>query len=431
MLNLPTKYKLKSFYTKNEFQDTGWLLGEPGAEKPSLIRAIYEKKQIEFYSSEYGIYQFADWMPIIKTLKGSFAPATYKSTKLSEHLGLPNLYITFSGFFPEKGVEMKTGTFKETEAYSVCARITKDMENKAIVVASAGNTARAFANVCSKNNIPLLLCMPYDCIDALWFDEPINPCVKLVCTPSGTDYYDAIWLSDEICKLPNFIAEGGAKNVARRDGMATTMLSATKEIGEIPDYYFQSVGSGTGAIAAWEANLRLLEDGRFGKNKAKLMLSQNYPFVPMSQAWRNNSRQLPEMPDEETKKQIQGLHAVVLSNRKPPYGIYGGLFDALTDAGGHFFEIDNEYAKKTAELFETLEGIDLQPAAAVAVASLIDAAKNNMIEKDKIVMINITGGGEKLFRKDRKIYNLLPNYVAKHGENIENIKSVVEKFDFK
>ena len=48
--------------------------------------------------------------------------------------------------------------------------------------------------------------------------------------------------------------------MARRDGMATTVLAVT-HIGRIPDYYFQAVGSGTGAIAAWEANLRLIEDG--------------------------------------------------------------------------------------------------------------------------------------------------------------------------
>ena len=50
-----------------------------------------------------------------------------------------------------------------------------------------------------------------------------------------------------------FIAEGGAKNVARRDGMGTTVLSAVTTIGEIPDAYFQAVGSGTGAIAIFLA----------------------------------------------------------------------------------------------------------------------------------------------------------------------------------
>ena len=103
--------------------------------------------------------------------------------------------------------------------------------------------------------------MPEDNIDALWFEKPIKDCVRLVCAPKGSDYFDAIALSQAACSSGMFIDEGGAKNVARRDGMGTTVLSATVEIGRIPDAYFQAIGSGTGAIAAREANLRLLEDG--------------------------------------------------------------------------------------------------------------------------------------------------------------------------
>ncbi len=60
--------------------------------------------------------------------------------------------------------------------------------------------------------------------------------------------------------------EGGAKNVARRDGMGTVMLDAAVTMKEMPDDYFQAIGSGTGGIAAWEASMRLRDDGRFGKH---------------------------------------------------------------------------------------------------------------------------------------------------------------------
>ena len=133
---------------------------------------------------------------------------------------------------------MTTCSFKETEAYSVCARIDEN-EKRVLVVASAGNTARAFAKVCSDNRIPLLLSVPADNLDALWFDGPLDPCVKLICSEKGGDYFDAIHLSNLALKSDKFYAEGGAKNVARRDGMATTVLSAATIIGRIPDYYFQ------------------------------------------------------------------------------------------------------------------------------------------------------------------------------------------------
>ncbi len=92
---------------------------------------------------------------------------------------------------------MTTCSFKETEAYSVCARFHPD-NNKIMVVASAGNTARAFAKVCSDNIIPLVVVIPEDNLDALWFEKPLNKCVKIVCTPSQTDYFDAIDLSNQL-----------------------------------------------------------------------------------------------------------------------------------------------------------------------------------------------------------------------------------------
>ena len=259
-----TNYRLQSVKSGNVFEDTGWVLDAPDENVPTLIRAVYEKKQLTVKSESFGLYRFSDWLPVNRMLKGSSAPLTYKSRELAKAIGLENLWITFSGYWPEKGAEMTTCSFKETEAYSVCGRMNPDMD-KILVVASAGNTSRAFAKVCSENNIPLLLCVPEDYIDTLWFDTPLNDCVKLICSKSGSDYYDAIYLSGIVSGINGFIPEGGAKNVARRDGMATTVLSAAAEIGQIPDYYFQAIGSGTGAIAAWEANLRerLLRENAF------------------------------------------------------------------------------------------------------------------------------------------------------------------------
>jgi len=404
-----TNYKLQSVDTGEIYDDSGWMLDAPNATRPSLIRAIYEEKQLDIKDLD-GLYRFAGWLPIHKTLKGSAAPVTYKSEKLAQALGLSNLYITFNGWWPEKGAKMKTGSFKECEAYSVCARMDDD-EKRILVVASAGNTARAFARVCSENKIPLLLCVPQDNLKALWFDSPIDPCVKLIVSASGSDYFDAIHLSNIAAQSEMFIPEGGAKNVARRDGMATTFLSGTETIGEIPDYYFQAVGSGTGAIAAWEANLRLIEDGRFGNKKAKLMVSQNAPFLPIHAAWQAGSREMLPYDDDQARKDVEAIDAKVLSNRRPPYPIIGGLYDAMKDAGGEVLVATNEEAAEAEQMFEELEGIDLEKAAAVAAASLIKAARNNSIDKDKIVMLNITGGGGKRFRKEHDIHTLEPSIV--------------------
>ena len=340
-----TKYTLSCVATGREFDDTGWVLDDAECKAPSLVRANYENKQLEVKSDDYGLYKFCDWLPVKRVLQGSSAPATYKSEALAKHLGLTNLWITLSGYCPRNGVKMSTCSFKETEAYTVCGRID-EKEERVLVVASAGNTARAFAKVCSENNIKLLLVVPADNLDALWFTEPLNDCVKLIACEKGGDYYDAIHLSNIVLKSSRFYAEGGAKNVARRDGMATTVLSAATTIGRIPDYYFQAVGSGTGAIAAWEANMRLIEDGRYGNNTMKLIVSQNAPFVPIYDAWRADSREMLQYDMKKARRDASLIDAKVLSNRRPPYGIAGGLYDALKATEGDVMVATNAQARR-------------------------------------------------------------------------------------
>ncbi len=421
----PTKYVLETVAMGRRFEDAGWTLADPECKEPSLVRAIYEKKQIEFGPEAAGIYQFADWMPVRRTLKGSAPTVTYHSEKLGKKLGLPNLYIAFSGWWPEKGAGMSTASFKETEAYSVCARIPEG-EKRVLVVASAGNTARAFAKVCSENGIPLLLSVPEENISALWFEKPLNDCVKLICSPKGSDYFDAIALGDAACTSPMFFAEGGAKNIARRDGMATTVLSAAKVLGRIPDAYFQAIGSGTGTIAAWEANLRLLEDGRFGSHKMKLFPSQNVPFLPMYDAWKAGSRPLLPMDDEKARVQALEIDAKVLSNRRPPYSLKGGVYDALCDAGCDIECATNADIAAMQRLFLDTEGVDIHPAAAVALKGMVNAFEAGKLPRESVAMLNVTGGGEKLFQRERDCCYLQPSLIGNASdpgivEKIENL----------
>lgn len=421
----PTSYTLECVATGREFEDTGWMLSDPQCKTPSLIRAKYARRQLEVKPAEYGLYRFCDWMPVRRILKGSSAPVTYKSKGLAAHLGLENLWITFNGYYPAIGATMTTCSFKETEAYSVCGRAAEH-EDRVLVVASAGNTARAFAKVCSDNNIKLLLSVPYDNIGALWFEHPLDPCVKLISCAAGGDYFDAIHLSDLALKGPGFYAEGGAKNIARRDGMATTVLSAVTTIGRIPDYYFQAVGSGTGAIAAWEANMRLIGDGRFGTNTMKLMVSQNAPFVPMYDAWQADSRKMLPYEDDKARRDAEIIDAKVLSNRRPPYGITGGLYDALKATGGEFFVSTNAMARKARKLFHELEGVDIYSAAGVALASLINAVAAGKVEKDATVMLNVTGGGEEHFKEGKELWYLRPSHVFPLEPDTDDVVAKVE-----
>lgn len=387
-----TKYHLVNVADGREFEDSGWTLADPESESPSLVRAVYENKLFTPREDLDGIYRYAGWMPVKRILKNSSAPVTYKSKGLASFLGLENLYITFSGWNPKIGAKMRTCSFKETEAYSILARM-EAYERRILVVQSAGNTARAFAQICSDNRIPVVICVPQDNLHDLWFRKPLRKCVKLVAVPHGCDYYDAISLGEKLSTDPGFLLEGGAKNIARRDGMGTTILSCVEQMGRIPDAYFQAVGSGTGAIAAWENACRLADDGRFGPNKMRVYVAQNAPFTLMYDAWKAGTRELPQMTPEEGRGKSERILATVLSNRKPPYSIAGGLYDVLKESNGDFFLATNNDIFYWLLQFRNKEGYELLPAACVAVAALAQAVSDGKVKKDEYIMLNCTGGG--------------------------------------
>ena len=406
--------KLICLETGELLDDDGLILANPRAENPALLRTVYNSPRLEVKNNLPGIYKFSDWLPIARILKSDGAPVTYRSLGLGKYLGLPNLFVTYSGYWPEIGANMKTGTFKECEAYAVCAR--HPAEKGTLVLASAGNTARAFMAISSENKVPTTIVVPAQYMRSLWSIQPLDPCIKIIAAGGDSDYYDAIRLSSAIGAMDGFVNEGGAKNVARRDGMGTTVLSAATTIGAIPDCYFQAVGSGTGAIAAFEASLRLNASGQFEKKTMRLCVSQNLPFIPIANAWAKKSRALDPMDDDTAQRQIEEIVSKVLSNRQPPYGITGGLFDALEASGGDVTPVTNEEIFSAQLLFVEKEGCDISPEAGAALASLLNKLKNNAIDKNAVIMLNITGGGLIALARDTELIGAEADLVIPRDE---------------
>ena len=403
-------YHLACPVCRRQFEDCPgeFLLSCPEPHPPALLKAVYRQKRLVAHPERTGVFRFFDWLPVRRTFAGAPGPVVYRSKGLGPLLGLENLFIIFNGYWPEKGVFMETCTFKELEAQAVCGRVSNDWASR-LVVSSAGNTARAFLQSCSRYDIPALVVVPASSLPLLWSLERPKPSVRLAVLEGEADYSDAIALGNGIANLQGYYSEGGAKNAARRDGMGTALLSMVEEAGEIPHHYFQAVGSGTGAIAAWEMNQRLIGDGRFGCRKTRLHLAQNAPFTPMVDAWEVGSRAIAGSDETSARMRVRSIRAQVLANRNPPYAIAGGLHDALRDTGGFMYRVTNEESMKAGHLFAQEEGCDIDPAAEVAVASLLHANAAGRIEPKDIVALNITGGGRSKLEASRSTERLTPD----------------------
>lgn len=387
----------------------------------SLLRADYQARQIKPKSLP-GIWRFLDWLPVEGTIaEAEGAPVTYRSLGLARELGLENLYISFNGYWPERGAKNPTCSFKDLEAAPTMQRLRERGDNPTLVVASAGNTSRAFAHVSLITGQPLVLFVPERALERMWTalpavesrdkgigkgmgkDRGTGP-VTLIAVKG--DYYDAISIAEKVQSLPGFAPEGGARNIARRDGMGTVMLDAAITLSEIPRHYFQAVGSGTGGIAAWEAALRLRADGRFGSCLCRLHLAQNFPNAPIYYAWKGN----------EPEPVCNDMFDDVLFNRKPPYGMPGGVKDALLDTGGDVYGITNSQAAAAKKLFEQSEEIDILNAPAIAVAALEQAIEAGSVQRNETILLNITGGGVSRMIEDHSLQMIRPQKTVSSWE---------------
>ena len=449
----------------------------------ALLVSFYPNQNKEFSLNskkpKQKLSDFSSFLPIREEYKNipidTSAPICFKSVNFGEkYLGLNNLWISFSGYFDNREYYLSSCTFKELEATSIFSRIFSKSsldKKRTVVVSSAGNTARAFAHIFSKKvsmneklseNVNLIIVVPEKSVDKIWSipTVPFNEKrVKLIIIKNG-DYSDAIKMADLISSLDEniYFPEGGAKNPARRDGMAISLLAPVFEIqnqtGKIilPDHYFQAVGSGTGGIAAWEAAKRIQEfinsnenKNQINKNniysididvKMKLHLSQNIPFTPMADSWEKDTREMPDycFDENEGKKRIENVSAFVLTNRHPPFGIHGGVYDAMKSCkGSQFYKISNEEAKNASDIFEKLEGYSVDPAAAISIASLIKAVESKKVQKNETIILNVTGGGKKELDKkfgEKGLLYLKPFQTISVEEiNIDTAKKIIEMIE--
>ncbi len=404
------KYRIRCVGGNEIVEDISLLSCSHGHD--SLVRTEYCCRKLHL-TSHTGIYRYLAWLPVIAPLLPSGGPVTFTSNELSRELGLTHLSISFSGYFPEREAHLTTGSFKELEASPTMQRL-QELGGKIPVIASAGNTGRAFAELSARCKRPVVIVIPKKAVPRLWTTEPAQA-IFLVAVKG--DYSDAITVGNTLAAVPGCVPEGGAKNVARRDGMGTVMLDAAVTTGRIPDHYFQAVGSGTGAIAAWEAAMRLLDDGSYGNRLPCLHLAQNEPFTPMVSAWAARRREIiPEVDMPDAMNCIGKVMSDVLTNRNPPYSIQGGLFDALQATQGHMYGVPNAAGTDAEKLIRDTVGIDPDPAAAIATAALVEAVEKDIIGPDDHILLNLTGGGYERIREDFTLHTVSPSAIMRPDE---------------
>jgi len=382
--------------------DDGSVTRCPAEHRPSLLRTEYDERSFRIDRSSEGMLRYRAWLPLREPIETPFGTVIIESAALNARLRTPNLRLAVNGFWPERGARLPSGTFKDIEAIAILGRFPRD--GRTLVAASAGNTAVALASAASDVGVPTTIVVPESALERIAFARPLRENVRFIAVTGDAIYDDAIVAAQELGLRDGYAFEGGARNVARRDGIGTTMLAFMEVCGALPEYFVQAVGSGSGAIAAHEAARRAIASGQFPPRYPHLVLVQNAPFAPIFHAWnaRSTSVEAAHRPDSAHRAGAE-ISAAVLGSLAPPYEPDGGLLDALTESAGDVTAVENSAARRASALFEELEGIDLEPAAAVALAGLIERIECGAIPRDASIALHITGVGRRRLAPERRI----------------------------
>jgi cysteate synthase len=125
---------------------------------------------------------------------------------------------------------------------------------------------------------------------------------------------------------------------------------------------------------------------------------------------------MPDAREAETR-----VMSDVLTNRDPPYGIRGGVYDALQETGGNMYAVSNAKGTEAMKLVLDTVRIDLDPAAAIATAALVQGVEGGIVARADHILLNLTGGGYERVREDLDIHHVEVSARVRPEEDPEDI----------
>jgi len=405
-LRINTKYYLSCPSCGAKYDDDGFRINCDACfvDKQKSILKFEPTVTPKIDKTARGLKRYLSFLP---KMENSFeAPnflETFPSTGFAEEYGFKRLYLTVTGYVPERNINSPTCSFKDLETFTVLQRRLSHNVRKPLLLSSAGNTARAFVYYAAHVEHPVIIVLPAASRNFLWLHcedgllERVKKYCKVIFVDQPANYRDASKLSRCIAEeiKGSSHEEGGYHNIGRTTGLGICALSFFDTVNDIPDHYVQAVGSGVGVLAALR-NYAFLSGDR--ARDITYHLVQNIPYTPLVDAIERNK----SFSVHEYISYIDTSCSPMLTSAEPAYDPSGGMRDAMK-SGHHLCghgATNNEILHAHHE-FWRLEGIETTLPAAAAVAMLIKASRTGQIPKGDLIQLNITGCGESALKHDK------------------------------
>jgi len=311
------------------------------------------------------------------------------AANLGMMLGLSNLYIKDERQGP-------TGSFKDRQA-AVSIAALKEAGISEMVLSSTGNVAIAFSAYAARAGIKLWAFLT-SLVPAEKMREVAIYGTQVVKVTASYDQTKQV--AAEFARQRGLYLERGSRSIPSVESMKTIAYEIAEQLASntglssynsrsnvtpwrAPDWYIQSVSGGLGPQGVVKGFEELRIMGLTEKMPA-IGGIQSEGCSPMVHAWKQGL-------DEAIPIRSPRTHITTLSTGDPGR-TYTLLRQRMLQGGGGVFEsVTDEEAFRTLHILAKMEGLSVEPAAAVAFAGLIKLVRAGQIKSTDVVVVNCTG----------------------------------------
>lgn len=303
-------------------------------------------------------------------------------------LGCPNIYIKDERQGP-------TASFKDRQASLSIAALREAGISEA-VLASTGNVAISYSAYAARAGIKLWAFLT-SLVPAEKMREVAIYGTQVVKVTASYDQTKQV--AAEFARQRGLYLERGSRSIPSVEAMKTIAYEISEGLSVLlghvstapawraPDWYIQSVSGGLGPQGVIKGFYELFQMGLVDKIPA-IGGIQAEGCAPMVHAWKQGLDKADPIRSPRT-------HIATLATGDPGRTytyLREHMQNSISLGGGGLFEsVTDEETFRTIHIIAKMEGLSIEPAAAVAFAGLIKLVRNGVIKPTDIVVVNCTG----------------------------------------
>lgn len=309
----------------------------------------------------------------------------YLATNLCMMLGRRHIYVKDERQGP-------TGSFKDRQA-SLSISALKENGITEAVLASTGNVAISYSAYSAHAGIKLWAFLTSTVPTEKMREVAIygSEVVKVTGTYDQTKQVAA-----EFAQRQGLYYDRGIRNIAVKESMKTLAFEMAEQLARLlgpapeakdvpwhaPDWYIQAVSGGMGPVGVWKGFEELLTMGLVTR-MPKLACVQVEGCAPMVHSFRAGLEEAEPVLNPQTR-----ITTVATGRPGPAYAF---LRRVILEHGGTFEVVSDEEAFRAMHVMAKMDGISMEPAAAMAFAALFKMVSQGLVKPDDVVVVNCSG----------------------------------------